>query len=64
MHKTNQFRSLNLNNIQFDTPHKHQVQIVHPDKIHVIFDAHTKTKRLADRIKKSSQFRQPPPTQK
>ena len=45
----------------FDPPHWNQVNIDHPDKNQVNFDAHTKTKRFAARIQKPSPSR--PPTQ-
>ena len=58
-HKTNQFRSLNWNQVKFDPLHWNQVNIDYSDKNQVNFDAHTKTKRFAACIQKASQFRPP-----
>ena len=56
IHNTNQFWSLNWNQVKFDPPHSNQVSIDHPDKNQVNLDANTKTKRFAARIQKPSQF--------
>ena len=56
-HKTNQFGSLNWNQVKFDPSHWNQVNIDHPAKNQVNHDPHTKTKNLSTPTLKPSQVR-------